>query len=67
MNMNGFCNIDYSGGWGNHHDQQLMNAINNVFMRYDFNRSGTLEGQEFFNAYRDLCLSMGMAPPSSYQ
>lgn len=65
--MNGFCNVDYSGGWDNQHNQQLMNNINKVFVRYDFYASGYLEGQKFFNAYRDLCLAMGMAPPQSYQ
>ena len=67
MQMNGFQQVDYSQGWGNHHDQRLQQNIQMVFQRYDGNHSGQLEGQEFFNAYRDLCLSMGMAPPNSYQ
>lgn len=65
--MNGFQQVDYSGGWNNNHDQRLQQAVQQVYMRYDTNRSGQLEGQEFFNAYRDLCLQMGMAPPQSYQ
>lgn len=66
--MNGYCNIDYSNGWNPmQHDQMLTNNIRIVFQRYDRNRSGQLEGQEFFYAYRDLCLMMGIAPPESYQ
>ena len=66
--MHGFNNVDYSTGWNNNvHDQMLRNNIEHVFMQYDFNRSGQLEGMEFFNAYRDLCLRMGMAPPMNYQ
>ena len=60
--------VNYSSGWvPNVHDQLLINNINQVFLRYDFNRSGQLEGNEFYYAYRDLCLLMGMAPPSTYQ
>jgi hypothetical protein len=66
--MPGFCQIDYSGGWNpNMHDNMLINNIRQVYMRYDFNRNGQLEGNEFFYAYRDLCLMMGVAPPQSYQ
>ena len=67
MQMNGFQQQNYSQGWGNNHDQKLQQNIQMVFQKYDQNRTGQLEGQEFFNAYRDLCLSMGMAPPNSYQ
>ena len=45
----------------------LKNNLEVVFQRYDLNLSGQLEGQEFFYAYRDLCLMMGMCPPTSYQ
>ena len=66
--MNGFSMVDYSGGWNPMiHDQMLMAKIDIVFQRYDFNFSGQLEGQEFFFAYRDLCLMMGVCPPTSYQ
>ena len=65
--MNGYQQVDYSGGWGNHHDQRLQQQVQVIFQRYDTNRTGTLEGQEFFNAYKDLCLQMGMAPPNNYQ
>lgn len=65
--MNGYQQVDYSQGWGNNHDQMLQQKIDMVYQRYDQNHSGQLEGQEFFYAYRDLCLSMGMAPPSSQQ
>jgi len=66
--MNGYNMVDYSGGWNpNIHDQMLQNNINRVYMQYDMNMSGQLEGQEFFFAYRDLCLSMGVAPPTNYQ
>ena len=64
--MNGFSNVDYSGGWNpNVHDSMLKSKINQVYMMHDANRSGQLEGQEFFYAYRDLCLGMGMCPPQS--
>lgn len=63
--MPGYNYINYSGGWN--HDNQLMNNINLVFQRYDRNFSGQLEGQEFFYAYRDLCLMMGVAPPNNPQ
>ena len=66
--MQGFTHVDYSQGWNaNVHDQMLQNNINIVYQKYDSNFSGQLEGQEFFNAYRELCLMMGMAPPQSYQ
>ena len=68
MQQPGYCQVNYSQGWNpNVHDQMLLNNIGQVFMRYDRNRSGQLEGQEFFYAYRDLCLMMGMAPPQSQQ
>ena len=66
--MNGFHQVDYSGGWNPQvHDMMLQQNIERVFMQYDMNMSGQLEGQEFFYAYRDLCLSMGVCPPNSYQ
>ena len=65
--MNGFHMVDYSGGWNPAvHDMMLQQNIEMVFQRYDMNFSGQLEGQEFFFAYRDLCLSMGIAPPNNY-
>ena len=68
MGMNGFCNVDYAGGWNPQiHDAMLQQKIEIVFQRYDMNMSGQLEGQEFFFAYRDLCLMMGVAPPMNYQ
>lgn len=66
--MNGFQAVDYSNGWNpNYHDQLLRNNIDLIYQRYDMNFSGQLEGQEFFFAYRDLCLMMGMAPPMDFQ
>ena len=66
--MNGYVNVDYSNGWNpNYHDQLLRNNIDIVFQRYDHNFSAQLEGQEFFFAYRDLCLMMGICPPNDYQ
>ena len=41
--------------------------IDMAFQKYDQNRTGQLEVQEFFYAYKELCLSMGMAPPQSQQ
>jgi len=35
-------------------------------MKYDNDRSGHLEGQEFFNAYCDLCREMGLNAPTDY-
>ena len=68
MGMNGFNQVDYSGGWNPAvHDMMLRQNVEIVFQRYDMNFSGQLEGQEFFYAYRDLCLMMGVAPPMSYQ
>ena len=41
--MNGYNNVNYSGGWNpNQHEQMLRNQIEQVYMRYDTNRSGTL-------------------------
>lgn len=41
--MNGYQNIDYSGGWNpNYHDQLLRNNIDIVYQRYDMNFSGQL-------------------------
>ena len=65
--MNHYHQVDYSGGWNNQHDQRLQQQVQQVFQRYDKNHSQQLEGEEFFHAYRDLCLQMGMAPPNSYQ
>ena len=65
--MNNFVMVDYNGGWNpNTHDTMLRNNIDAIFMTYDSNRSGSLEGQEFYNGYRDLCLRMGMCPPQDY-
>ena len=65
--MPGYQQIDYNQGWGNAHDERLRQNIDIVFQKYDMNQTYQLEGQEFFYAYRDLTLAMGMAPPSSYQ
>lgn len=41
--MQGFNQVDYSGGWNpNIHDTMLKSNINDVYMRYDFNRTGQL-------------------------
>lgn len=65
--MPGFVVVDYSNGWnGAYHDQLLRNNIDVVYQRYDRNYSGQLEGNEFYYAYRDLCLLMGLAPPNDY-
>ena len=67
QNMNGYNYVDYSGGWNPQvHDIMLQQKIDMVFQRYDFNFSGQMEGNEFFYAYRDLCLMMGVCPPMSY-
>jgi len=43
--MNGFQAVDYSGGWNaNVHDQMLRAKIEQIYMRYDMNQSGSLEG-----------------------
>jgi hypothetical protein len=66
--MPNYVMVDYSSGWnGNYHDQLLRNNIDMVYMQYDYNRTGQLEGNEFYYAYRDLCLRMGLAPPNDYQ
>ena len=65
--MNGYQQVDYSQGWNNNLDQRLQQGVDTVFMKYDQNRTNQLEGQEFFYAYRDLCLNMGIAPPQSQQ
>lgn len=66
--MPGFIVVNYNNGWdANYHDQLLRNNIDQVYYRYDYNRNGQLEGNEFYFAYRDLCLMMGLAPPDSYQ
>ena len=66
--MSGYSMVDYSNGWDpNSHDQLLRNNIDMVYQRYDRNFSGQLEGNEFFSAYRDICLMMGLAPPQDYQ
>ena len=41
--------------------------IDVAYQKYDQNQTYQLEGQEFYYAYRDLCLSMGMAPPQTQQ
>ena len=66
QSMSGFHQVDYTGGWNpNIHDTMLRNNINKVFVRYDANRNGQLDGPEFFYAYRDLCLMMGLCPPQT--
>ena len=66
--MQGYNQVDYSQGWNaQQHDIMLQQKIDWVYQRYDMNRTGQLEGQEFFHAYRDLCLAMGMAPPQNQQ
>ena len=66
--MPGFQRVDYSGGWNaNIHDNMLKNAINQVFTKHDTNRNGQLDPHEFYPAYHDLCLMMGMAPPRTQQ
>ena len=66
--MPNYQQVNYQGGWNpNIHDQMLRNNINTVYQRHDQNRNGQLDGQEFFGAYQELCLRMGMAPPQSYQ
>jgi hypothetical protein len=68
QSMNGYTHVDYSNGWNPyHHDQILKNNIDFVFQQYDYNRNGQLAGNEFFYAYRDLCLRMGLCPPMDYQ
>lgn len=68
QSMPGYVCIDYSNGWNDsYHDQLLRTNIDYVYQQYDRNFSGQLEGQEFFFAFRDLCLRMGMAPPMSYE
>ena len=43
QSMNGYMNIDYSGGWNpNYHDQLLRTNIDAVYSRYDMNFSGQL-------------------------
>ena len=59
--------VNYQGGWNaNVHDQMLMAQVEQAYMKYDMNRTGQLEGQEFYLAYRDLCLGMGMYPPNDF-
>jgi hypothetical protein len=66
--MNGYTFVDYSGGWNAAiHDQMLKNNIDFVYQKYDYNFSGQLEGNEFFYAYSELCLRMGLCPPQNYQ
>ena len=68
QNMTGYKAVDYSGGWNaNSHDQMLNNNIDYIYQKFDTNCTGQLEGTEFFNAYSDLCLNMGLSPPQSYQ
>ena len=68
MQMNGYQNVDYTQGWnGNTHDQLLRTNIEVVFQKYDTNRTGQLEGNEFYSAYSELCLKMGLCPPQNAQ
>jgi len=65
--MNGYTNVDYTSGWNtNVHDQLLRTNIDFVFQKFDSDCSGQLEGEEFFNSYKELCLKMGLCPPQSY-
>jgi hypothetical protein len=67
QSMGGYNYVDYSNGWStDYHDQLLRSNIDQVYARYDVNFSGQLEGNEFYFAYRDLCLRMGLAPPMDY-
>lgn len=43
--MNGFNQVDYSGGWQGNHDQMLKQKIDMVFQKYDRNGTYQLEGQ----------------------
>lgn len=40
-------------------DDQLRNAIDNIFQKYDTDKSGTLESQEIFNLINDAFKSLG--------
>jgi hypothetical protein len=41
MNMNGFIQVDYSGGWNpTCHDAMLQKNIDQVFFIHDINKSG---------------------------
>ena len=40
-------------------DDQLRNAIDNIFWKYDTDKSGTLESQEIFNLINDAFKSLG--------
>ena len=40
--MNGYQQVDYSGGWNNSHDQRLQQQVQQVFQRYDKNQSNQL-------------------------
>ena len=70
MNMNmsmggmGGYGWQYNGVWGNTQDIWLRGQIDRVYMLYDRNRNGQLEGQEFYFAYRDLCMAVGQTPPA---
>jgi hypothetical protein len=66
--MAGFQAVDYSGGWNpSVHDNMLKHNINQVFMKHDTNRNGQLDAHEFYGAYHELCLLMGLCPPRSQQ
>lgn len=40
-------------------DDQLKQAIQNIFDKYDVDKSGTLEGTEIFNLINDAFKSLG--------
>lgn len=44
QSMPGYVAVDYSCGWNQMHDQMLINNINMIYQRYDYNFSGQLEG-----------------------
>jgi len=54
----------YNGQWQGHHDMYLRAQIDRVYAQYDYNYTGQLEGQEFYFAYRDLCVSVGQSCPA---
>ena len=40
-------------------DDQLRQAIESIFSKYDVDKSGTLEGNEIFNLINDAFKSLG--------
>lgn len=43
--MPGYVAVDYSGGWNQMHDQMLINNINMIYQRYDYNFFGAAGGK----------------------